>query len=288
MSIRSILVPLSGTDSDGVVLGTAAQVAVTFDGHIDALYARSAPQFSPTSVEGRYDTARMQEFLQQFNDEIEANSKTAEANFKKILDQHQINICKEPQGLKSPSASWQIVSGLDANEINERGRAYDLIVVGGRSPNSGAGTQEIIEAALFGTGRPVLIAPGTTPEKLGETVLVGWNKTIQSARAVSGMMPFLDRAKRVIVFTVATDAKQGPSVQEVARTLAWSDIEAEVKEVRPEGRRVGQILLEEAKQSGADLLVMGAYSHSRWREMILGGVTRYVLEHADIPVLMAH
>ena len=139
-----------------------------------------------------------------------------------------------------------------------------------------------------GTGRPVLIAPGTIPEKLGETVLVGWNKTIQSARAVACTMPFLDRVKRVIVFTVVTGAKQGPSVQEVARTLAWSDIKAEVKEVRPEGRRVGQILLEEAKQSGADLLVMGAYSHSRWREMILGGVTRYVLEHADIPVLMAH
>ena len=101
-------------------------------------------------------------------------------------------------------------------------------------------------------------------------------------------MPFLTCAKRVIICAVATGAKQGPSPEDVARTLAWHDIETEVKEITPDGRSVGRVLLDEAKEVEANLLVMGAYSHSRLREMILGGVTKYVIEHAELPVLLAH
>jgi nucleotide-binding universal stress UspA family protein len=101
-------------------------------------------------------------------------------------------------------------------------------------------------------------------------------------------MPFLKRAKRVVILMVATGAKQGPSPKDVARTLAWHDIKTEVKEVPPDGRGVGQLLLDEAKEVEADLLIMGAYSGGRWKEMILGGVTKYVIEHAELPVFMAH
>ena len=194
----------------------------------------------------------------------------------------------DPPPQQSPSASWHTMSGIEANEVTERGRAYDLIVVDHPSSAIREGARETVEAALFGTGRPVLVAPEIAPRTLGEIVVVGRNRTVQSARAVAEAMPFLERAERVVVFMVATGAKQGPSPQDIARTHAWNDIKAEVKEVPPESRRVGQILLHEAKQVGADLVVMGAYSHSRWREMILGGVTRYVLEHTEVPVLMAH
>jgi nucleotide-binding universal stress UspA family protein len=145
-----------------------------------------------------------------------------------------------------------------------------------------------LEGVLSSTGRPALLAPPVKPQRIGDTVLLGWNRTAQSARSVVSAMPFLKCAKRVIVCAVATGAKQGPSPNDVARTLAWHDIEAEVREITPDDRSVGRVLLDEAKEVEANLLVMGAYSHSRLREMIVGGVTKYVIEHAELPVLLAH
>jgi nucleotide-binding universal stress UspA family protein len=169
-----------------------------------------------------------------------------------------------------------------------RGGAYDLIVIDLAAARLHSASQDTLETALFSSGRPVLLAPQIPPTRLGDTVFVGWNRTAQSARTVLGAMPFLKRAKRVVILMVATGAKQGPSPKDVARTLAWHDIKTEVKEVPPDGRGVGQILLDEAKEVEADLLIMGAYSGGRWKEMILGGVTKYVIEHAELPVFMAH
>ena len=86
---------------------------------------------------------------------------------------------------------------------------------------------------------------------------------------------------------VTTSAKQGPEPEEIAANLAWHDVDAEVKKLPPDYRSVGEVLLDEAAEIGADLLVMGAYSQSRLRDRVPGGVTKAILTHADVPVLMA-
>ncbi|MEQ9447813.1 MAG: universal stress protein, partial [Rhodospirillaceae bacterium] len=130
--------------------------------------------------------------------------------------------------------------------------------------------------------------PSMLPPSVGKTIAVCWNKTAQSARAVGAAMPYLERADRIVLVSVTTHAKHGPGVGDVARTLAWHDIEAEIVEVDPDGRSVGRILLDECVKASADLMVMGGYSRNRWSEVILGGVTRYVLENAEVPIFMAH
>jgi nucleotide-binding universal stress UspA family protein len=118
--------------------------------------------------------------------------------------------------------------------------------------------------------------------------VIGWNQGVPAARAVRYAMPFLEIAAQVEIFSVDTGAKKGTSAQDIARYLGWHDIKTELNSTPPDQRSVGEVLLSEAKSSGADLLVLGAFSHSRLRQLVLGGVTSYILEHAELPVLMAH
>jgi len=98
----------------------------------------------------------------------------------------------------------------------------------------------------------------------------------------------LTRTGRVEIFSIATGAKEGPSAHDAARLLSWHGISAEVTEVPPELGPVAETVLARAQQTGVDLVVIGAYSHSRFREIVLGGVTQHILRHATVPVFMAH
>jgi nucleotide-binding universal stress UspA family protein len=148
---------------------------------------------------------------------------------------------------------------------------------------------QTVESALFSTGRPVLIAPPEPPKTLGETVLIGWNRSAQSARAFHAAKALLlDNAKQVRILSVTTGAKNGPSAEDIADCLAWRGIKAEIREFSPDNRSIGAVLLAEAGAIGADLIVMGAYTHSRLRQILLGNVTKHVLTHATVPLFMAH
>jgi len=287
MTIRNILVPVAGAKSDQSTLETALLVARRFDGHLDALHVRVDPMRQLPLADETMIPQRLQE-LENIQKNIENRARAARAAFDVWLADNQVPLCEDPPAAGAPSGSWGDVTGVEAEEVARRGGAYDLIVADMELARSRDASRDALESGLFSTGRPALLAPPATPAQLGETILLGWNRTAQSARTVQGAMPILERAKRVVVLMVATGAKEGPSPQEVARTLAWHDIETEVREIKPDRRSVGEVLLDEATTVKADLLVMGAYSHSRWREKILGGVTKYVIDHAALPVFLTH
>jgi nucleotide-binding universal stress UspA family protein len=147
-----------------------------------------------------------------------------------------------------------------------------------------------VEAALFDSGRPVLIVPPLTsePAALGDTVVISWNGSTETARAVSFAMPFLIRARRVVVLTVEGATVEGPSGEQIAATLRLHGVSATALTKEDERRSPGAAILAQARELGADLLVKGAYTQSRLRQMIFGGPTQHILEHAELPVLMAH
>ena len=287
MSLRNILVPVAGPKSAKSAFATALLVARRFDGHVDALHIRADPLRQLMIADETMIPSRLQE-LENVQKNIADRARAARATFDTWLADNQIALREDPPAAGGLSASWEEITGVEADEVARRGGAYDLIVVDMALARVRDASRDALESALFSTGRPALLAPPEPPAQLGETVLLGWNRTAQSARTVQGAMPFLERAKRVVVLMVTTGAKEGPGPEEIARTLGWHGIKAEVKEITPDRRSVGQILLEEAGAAKADLLVMGAYSHSRWREKILGGVTKYVIDHAELPVFLAH
>ncbi len=295
MTFRNILIPVAGPKSAQNTLPTALLVARRFGGHIDALHIRVDPMRQLMIADETMIPSRLQE-LENVQKNITERARAARAAFDTWLADNKIAQREDPAAAGAPaagaptavSASWDDITGTEADEVARRGGAYDLIVADMELARTRGVSRDALESALFSTGRPALLAPLAPPAQLGETILLGWNRTAQSARTVQGAMPFLERAKRVVVLMVATGAKEGPGPGEIARTLAWHGIKTEVREIEPDRRSVGQILLEDATAVQADLLVMGAYSHSRWREKILGGVTKYVIDHADLPVFLAH
>jgi nucleotide-binding universal stress UspA family protein len=183
---------------------------------------------------------------------------------------------------------WRNGELLSDNDLGSYGRAFDITVVGRPSGSANHPRLATAEAALFESGRPILIAPPTAPRTLGESIVIAWNASTETARTVSHAMPFLMRARRVVVLTVEDWGVNGPTGEDLARALRRHGIAVEVTGVpNPTGRH-GEAILSASASLGCDLLVKGAYTQSRLRQMILGGATSHILAHTTLPVLMAH
>ena len=289
MTIKRILVPVMGRDRDRSTLETALVVAGLFDGHVEAHYPKRNPLRNIRALEVAEAGGSYRDLAQHYAEHAEKMDEQARRLFDEVMREAGVEITDGKGSRDHPTASWHNMGDRDLETAFHDGGAYDLVVVGRPSRGSDYPSQTTVEAALYTTGGPVLVAPGTVPEKFCGPVLIGWNRSIESGRAVTNAMPFLERAEDVEIFMVANGVKQGASPQNVAHRLTWwHGISTQVKEIPRNHKSIGEALLGEAAEMGADLLVMGAYTHNRLRERILGGATRFVLEHAELPVLMTH
>lgn len=173
-------------------------------------------------------------------------------------------------------------------------RYADLMVLGQVNPDEPPYVgHHLPEEVVLSSGRPTLIIPyDWSLEGLGERVLIAWDASREAARAVSDAMPVLEQAKSVLV--VSIDPKSTPLGHgevpgaDIAVHLTRHKVKVEVESVEMDRMEIGDAILSFAADRGRDLLVMGAYAHSRVRELVLGGATRTILESMTVPVLMAH
>jgi nucleotide-binding universal stress UspA family protein len=172
--------------------------------------------------------------------------------------------------------------------VGSYGRVFDLTVLGQPGHEAQSPRMATLETALFESGRPVLIAPSSAPVRLGENVLIAWNCSTEQARTTAFAMPLLRAAKQVTVLTVEGGTVPGPPGAKLVETLERHGIKATAVTLLPVRRTSGETILAHAQSLGCDLLVKGAYTQSRLRQMIFGGATRHILAHAHLPVLMAH
>ena len=192
------------------------------------------------------------------------------------------------------SAEWRCEEGALIETLSLHARYVDLLVLGQVDSDDPRSVGEgLVDAVVLESGRPVLLVPRKGAGKsIGDVTLVAWNAKREAVRAVSDAMPILERAKRVVVLTVNARAEdpdnQGIPAADICLHLARHGIDTEAENVFGASAAVGELVLEHASRLGADLVVMGAYGHSRLREFVLGGATAHVLEHATIPVLLAH
>jgi nucleotide-binding universal stress UspA family protein len=169
-----------------------------------------------------------------------------------------------------------------------RGRVFDVTVVGRPGTTATSPHMSTLETALFESGRPILIAPPKAPERLGEIVTIAWNGSTETARAVAFAMPVLKRAGRVVVLVIEGVGVPGPSGEDVARYIQRHEVQCQTITVARGSRAAGAAMLEEAVAAGSDLLIKGAYTQSRLRQMIFGGATSHILSAAELPVFFAH
>ncbi len=182
---------------------------------------------------------------------------------------------------------WRGGPSIDDAGLGSLARVYDISVIG-RPVASGSGPRmTTLESALFESGQPVLVSPPKPPTTMGENVLVSWNCSTEQASATASAIPILKRAKMVTVLTIEGLTVPGPSGVQCRDWLATHGIEARELTMGNGGRKPGEVLLSEAQKLGADLIVKGAYTQSRLRQMIFGGATSHLLAYSPLPMLMA-
>lgn len=288
MPLNTILVPVNGTDADRSALAAAFGIGRNFDAHVDALFVKLDPRDAVPMLGEGMSGAMVEEIMRAAEAEVGHGLVLARGNFEEALRASGCELGDVRPAAPRPTARWMEAMGRIEDVVPVEGRLADLVVFARPQGRDDGQALTTIETTLLGSGRPILLVSEEMPEEIGRSVAVAWNGNAEAARAVAGAMPFLLSADSVRVLTAETSVTEAAAGRRIAEYLAWHGINAEITIVHPGAEAVGKALMDQAAALECDLLVMGGYGHSRMREMILGGVTRYVLNHAGLPVLMAH
>jgi nucleotide-binding universal stress UspA family protein len=287
VSFRTLLVSASGVDDSMVLLNSAFNMAKNLDTHLHVLHVRADPRETiPVLGEGM-SVGMIDDMTRIAEEECSSRQTRARAQYDECLIKYQTRETDNPSEAGN-SVSWTEMSGREDEVVAKLGRLADVIIVSRPNVEVSVGHTLVLNVALFDTGRPVLVVPPEGMGGIGKKVVVSWNGSAQSARAVSSALPILRNADEVNVFTIKSKTPFGEPNVGVSEYLSYHGINCSTRELSWSGTSVGEALLREAGFVGADMIVMGAYTHSRMRQLILGGVTRHVLEKSDIPLLMVH
>lgn len=265
---------------------SALSVAAHFNAHLEILHATLNPrQFIPDEVVAR----RMpQNLLHELETLAKKHSVTEASELKQLFlslcEQHHI-LHSERFSHDGPSAYWQEINGLRSELVGERGKVSDLIIV--PQPKSGNPTSTF-EAAIMHSGKPVLLVPRTLTTFAADHVLIAWNGSTESARAVTSALSVLKQAKEVVVGCSNCSAFREPGIDKLIQYLAHHGVTAVGKYFDSRRCSAGEGLLRLSESIGSDLIVMGAYTHRRVHEQIFGGVTRHMVGYAKIPIWLMH
>ncbi len=286
MAIRKILLPISSAAAGEPALATALVVANIWGAHVAALHVHvDSRDVAPLAGEG-LSGAMIEEMMAATEKESSERASSVRILFDRTIAEHGIRLTAPKREERVATASFTSITGREEELVAQQARLADLTVLARPDIDGDAASADALHAVLFDSGRPVLLAPKEAPPAIGRRVCVAWNGTAESASAVTAVLPWLQQADSVRVLSSEGYQRRGPSAQELLPYLAMHGITAEIRMFDPVEGVVGAGLLAAAVEFGADLLAMGAYSHSRLRQLILGGVTRHVLEHTRLPILM--
>ncbi len=291
MVIKTILVPVQGGVTDAPVFRTALAAAEPFGAHLHFVYVHVSPGEAVRHVPGA-DFALGQGLtaaVEDMRQAIEIRDAAASRHFEDFCAHQHIAVAEPGGASDRVTASFHREKSDPVQALTAGARQSDLIVMG-RASGLGGFPSDLVEQLVLGSGGPVLLAPSAPPQRLIGTALVCWRDSPEAARALTAALPFLLKAKRVVIASVTADrGASAAGLAGVARRLAGHGISAETWAVEPAiHASTADELMSLAQELEADLVVAGAYGHSRLRELVFGGVTRSVLEDARRPVLLAH
>jgi nucleotide-binding universal stress UspA family protein len=279
--MKSILVPIESIEGMASALETALLLARLRGSYVEGFALRFAiSEFIAIDPAGSIP-------LETYRQDSLEEAAAARQLFETFMQNHNVPGASGPSG----GASYGWLDNAPAGEgfVGSHGRVFDVTVLGRPTANTVGLHNRAIESSLFESGRPVLLAPPKSPSQIATTIMVHWNGSPEQARTTAFAMPLLQQARRVIVLNVAGgQGVSGPPAQQVVTYLKRDGVPAELMNVGLEGRSTGEIVLAVAKAQGCDLLIKGAFTQSRLRQMIFGGTTSHILANAELPVLMAH
>jgi nucleotide-binding universal stress UspA family protein len=280
VSMKTVLVPTEKSDLMNSTLETALLFAKRFDSYIEGFALRAAIS---DFVAADLIVADAWAVAETRDAELAKEARTLFATF---MQTHGVpQAAPDARGL---SYGWTEADTARDAFVGSYGRVFDIIVFGRPGSYPAGSSMAAVEAALFESGRPILIAPPTAPTKLGENIVIAWNRSTETARSTAFAMPLLRDARKVTVLTVTGGLVPGPEGPELARHLQRNGIAADAIHVEATNKSSGEVILQKAAELGCDLLIKGAYTQSRLRQMIFGGATSHILAKTNLPVFMAH
>lgn len=280
MPFKNLLVHMDDSKSCAVRIAAAADLAANHEAHLTGLAIAAEPNL-PNFAYNQLQA----EVLAEMREQIEAQAKDLAANFTKTMDR---------RGITAETRASVCLQSEISQLIGLHGRYADLVIMGQADPDAPPpGGRHLPEEVSMSSGRPVLVVPYIGAQKtIGEHVTVAWDAGREAARAVSDALPALTKAKSVqilVVNPVISNNRHGDSPgADIALCLARHGVEVDVHRVESREISIGDTILSAMADRGSDLLVMGAYGHTRLQEIVFGGVTRHIMAHMTVPVLLSH
>lgn len=297
--IKKILVPMGGVSERSRHLDAALHLARRFNAHVDALHAALDPRDSVAYLGDGMTGTMISQVMAAAEKESEERAAKAKKVFSDTCAELGVVISEDPSARGAAgmaTASFRGVAGHQDVLVAHYGRLSDLIVGGRSVTDTSPALPVALEAAIMETGRPVLVTPPMETEwnssdHIGRKVALAWSGSPEAARAISFAMPFLQEAGEVHIIFHGGEHGEPAGAEELHNYLGWHGIKTVVADSMKkldDETSAGESLLAQAEETGADLLVMGAFTHSRLRQIIFGGTTRHIMEKSKISLLLAH
>ena len=284
MTIKKILTSVRGDGNGRYIIDHAVAVAKRFNAHVDVVYIQTSPDLPlPYKMpKGLRDT-----LMDAIAERDSAELDSVRTYFDDISVSEKLVVASDVVSARNKtSIAWSAFIGRQSQMVARFGRMSDMIVVARPDPVSHLGINTL-EESLFNTGKPVLIVPKKSVATLGNHIAIAWNGSAAGARALTLALPLLKLADKVSILTVGSNDGNREDAAALVEYLRWHDVQAGVRLFDCLNYELGVRLMSEAESIGADMLVMGAYSHNRYKEMLMGGVTEHVIWNLNIPILMA-
>ncbi|NVK43798.1 MAG: universal stress protein [Oceanospirillaceae bacterium] len=281
---RILLMPLSSSGEVSERLQGALAVAKYFDAQLQVLHASVRPsRLVPHEIAG-LSHQLMQELERIADTQARQDASQLRELFEQLAEQCDVAISEENLPDRA-STCWHEVQGLRSELVARRGRVADLLIVPQGRDHAISMT---MEAAILQSGSPVLVMPRTQTGFGPQRIAIAWNGSPEAARAVRSALPLLWRCGDVRILTHGTTSDRVPGPEALQTYLHSHGIDAKLQRVEHRRRSDGADLLEAAQNENCDLIVMGAYSHHRLQQQAFGGVTRHLLQHSTLPLLLSH
>jgi nucleotide-binding universal stress UspA family protein len=290
--IKNILVPLAGCASDANALEAAYHIGARFSANVLCLRVHPNPmQIVAQAAFGQFGTGLGSvELIHAIEKQCETRSQNARAAFEQFSQ--RVSSPDSNLGNVTIAATWQEKEGDPLADTIMAARYSDMVVMG-RAPKDSEFNTDRIANILVRSGRPVLLVPDKPVASIGSHIAIAWKETAEAARAVTAAMPLILQAERVAVLSAdereasATRQALGPAAR-LAEQVAHHGLKPNAQDIAFSHHAASQSLVQGAREWGADLMIAGAYSHSRFRELVFGGFTRQVLQACELPVLLLH
>ena len=288
MDIGKVLVPVTGSGRDTSLLQYAIEAARPFGAHVMAFFVRpdlaEALAFFSDGASG----VVVDEIVRATRDAGDEAGKRVDAAITAACAGSGVTRTEKPVRGDAVTLSLREVQGNFGDQLALEARLSDLVVFGPMRENDQAGLAEAFVQVLVETDRPVLRATDNLPPRFAERIAIGWDGKKAASQAVTAALPFLKRASQVEIFSIQRPPLNSEATEGLREYLSLHGVRTTERLIDAGNKRIGEALLQAAKQDHVDLLVIGGYGRGRLRESLIGGVTRHVIAHADVAVFMVH